>query len=187
MKKNNLQCNESIILLGTLTLTRSVKTKQGDKNKNESNGVGSKIFYRKRREFNTENKTVENKSEVDVSLSAKNNIKAGSHKSKQRRLMDKYISALAIYYPILTLDLPVPITKCFHNSVFEDIKKRSLPLTEKDVVRGLRAYVSSSRYHSAVLKGQWRYDIYGEPTEEINKEDKAYAGKMLKLFGKHKK
>ncbi|NCG54053.1 ProQ/FINO family protein [Serratia fonticola] len=187
MKKNDPQCNENIILPGTLTLTRSVKAKQNNKNEDESNSVGANIIYRKRRGGNTENETVENKSEVDASLSIENNMKADVHKSKQRRLMDKYISVLAVYYPVLTLYSPMPITKGFRHSVLKDIKKRSLPLTEKDVTRGLRAYVSSSRYHSAVLKGQWRYDIHGEPVEEINKEDKAYAGKMLKLFGKHKK
>ncbi|OIX95220.1 hypothetical protein BFS14_15290 [Serratia fonticola] len=187
MKKNDPQCNENIILPGTLTLTRSVKAKKNNKNEDESSSVAANIIYRKRHGFNTGGETIENKSEVDVSLSVENNIKADSHKSKQRRLMDKYVSVLTVYYPVLTLNSPVPITKGFRQSVFIDIRVRSLPLTEKDVMRGLRAYVSSSRYHSAVLKGQWRYDIHGEPVEEINKEDKAYAGKMLKLFGKHKK
>lgn len=186
MSKNDPQCNGNIILPGTLTLARSVNPKQNNKNKDKINSAVTNVTYRKRRECNTGNETIENKSGADVPLPVENNIKADLHKSKQRKLMDKYISLLAAYYPVLTLCSPVPITKGFRYSVFKDIKKRSLPLTEKDVARGLRAYVSSSRYHSAVLKGQWRYDIHGEPVEEINKEDKAYAGKMLKRFGKHK-
>lgn len=184
MKKNDPQCSESGLFSDRLTLGTHAKNKRKDNS--DEGSVGVNVVYRKSRlsklkeegDFiNTE------KVELCVEVQGPGGIK----KTKQRRLMDKYIAILAVYYPVLTTGCPLPIAKNFRQAAFEDIKLRSLPLTEKDVVRGLRAYVSSSRYHSAVLNGQWRYNIHGEPVEKINDADKAYAGKMLKMFGRKRK
>lgn len=184
MKKNDSQSNESFLFSDRLTLGTHAKSKR--KNRNEEGSAGVNIVYRKSRfsKFKQEG-DFNNTEKVELCVEVQD--PGGGKKTKQRRLMDKYISVLAAYYPVLTTDCPSPITKNFRQAVFEDVKLRSLPLTEKDVVRGLRAYVSSSLYHSAILNGQWRYNIHGEPVEKINDADKAYAGKMLKMFGRKRK
>lgn len=184
MKNNGPQCSENCLFTDRLTLGTHAENKRKDNS--DEGGVGVNVVYRKSRLSKLKQESDFNKSE-NIELCVEGRGPGGGKKTKQRRLMDKYISILATYYPALTTDCLLPITKNFRQAVFEDVKLRSLPLTEKDVVRGLRAYVSSSRYHSAVLKGQWRHNIHGEPVEKINDADKAYAGKMLKMFGRKRK
>lgn len=184
MKKNDPQSNKDFLFSDRLTLGTHAKNKRKDNS--DEGGVDVNVVYRKRRLSKLKEECDFNNTEK-VELCVEVQGPGGGKKTKQRRLMDKYIAILAVYYPVLTTGCPLPITKNFRQAVFEDTKSRSLPLTEKDVVRGLRAYVSSSRYHSAVLKGQWRYNIHGEQVEKINEVDKACAGKMLKMFGRKRK
>jgi len=70
---------------------------------------------------------------------------------------------------------PVPLKVNIH----QDIRARESPVSYRQRIKVLRAYLYSYGYQKAVLEGEWRHDLDGNPVEPISKEQKAYAQEQL--------
>jgi len=70
---------------------------------------------------------------------------------------------------------PVPLKINIH----KDIRAREAPVSYRQRIKVLRAYLYSYGYLKAVLEGEWRHDLDGNPVEPISKEQKVYAQEQL--------
>lgn len=73
---------------------------------------------------------------------------------------------------------PKPLKVGIHH----DILGLEAPISHTQRARAIRAYVGSPGYLKAVANGQWRYDLNGEPVEEILQEQKTRAEEKLFLM-----
>jgi ProP effector len=53
------------------------------------------------------------------------------------------------------------------------------PFSRAQRSKVIRSYVNSPSYLTALVNGQWRYNLNGEPVEEISQKHKDYAAKAL--------
>jgi len=70
---------------------------------------------------------------------------------------------------------PVPLKHHIH----KDIKAQESPVSYRQRLKVLKAYLYSYGYLKAILEGEWRHDLEGNPVEPISKEQKAYTQDQL--------
>ena len=110
-------------------------------------------------------------------------------KKQQQKATWKFLQAR--FPKAIRLDSPLPLKTNIHADIFEDPSiKTKLELGDfnKTAIRdNLTKYCRSKNYHLAVMKNDKRYDLQGNPVEDISEEHKQRATEIFNMLSKRKK
>ena len=121
-------------------------------------------------------------------------VKPGAGRPGRKKPFQKPISELGktvkfLYkrYPKLFIkDRSKPLKCGIEKDIFADLGDKP-DATKRMIKKALRHYVFSFPYMNATLKATHRYDLQGEPVEEISEEHKTFATEWVKERESEKK
>ncbi|HBM3184892.1 TPA: hypothetical protein LVM22_001157 [Klebsiella oxytoca] len=106
-------------------------------------------------------------------------------KSKTRRhneYVKRKINEVFTHFPTFAESSgPIPLAINIHIQMMEYVTENNIPISEAQVMKAIKYYVLQKTYHLAVIKYNWRRDIYGNKTTQITKEEKAHAIKKMEV------
>lgn len=70
---------------------------------------------------------------------------------------------------------PKPLKVGILKNIFELIEKRNLPVSKRTIRRSMFIYTRTLKYLKSFEKYEFRYDLDGNPSEPLSKEEKEQA------------
>jgi ProP effector len=104
-------------------------------------------------------------------------------RAKKLQQGQEAIASLITHWPqLFSLDHPKPLKIGIAEDILKDIKLRELDLTRSKVSSALMFYTQTLAYQEAVLSGGSRFDLNGQPCDEITPEQQTHASKQLEKW-----
>ncbi|WP_177969133.1 ProQ/FINO family protein [Klebsiella variicola] len=133
----------------------------------------------------TKNNETENSPAPVKKVNKTPQIQTAKRKGKARRHLNytkRCIKFVFSHFPALKdYKTPLPLALNIHLQMMDYMREHNLPLSEEQVKKALRYYTLQNTYHLALLKYNWRRDIYGKKTTPLTAEEKKNAALRLRL------
>jgi hypothetical protein len=114
---------------------------------------------------------------------AKETDKAPGTPAKHKRTSAgnrKKIRKLVTHWPnCFSLDSVYPLSIGIQAALISDAKARDFPITESQTCYCLSAYIKRPAYTKALIAGGPRYDLHGQPGDEVTAEQQQDAVRRL--------
>ncbi|WP_183096532.1 fertility inhibition protein FinO [Gibbsiella quercinecans] len=106
--------------------------------------------------------------------------------------VEQAINTLKSFWPhLFDFHTPKLLAVGIRNALFDDIERKSLPLSHKQLIRCLKTLTRSNIYLSSMITGTPRYNIYGAIASTVTQEEEDYArdrmARQIKQASRRKK
>jgi len=105
----------------------------------------------------------------------------------KREIFKKTLSWLCQTFPdCFDLSNPKPLKRRIEADVFLHLSESKIVISKRSIRNVLAFYVRQNKYHKALLENQHRFNLEGNPREEISLADREYAKAILEMREKTK-
>ncbi|MBY0280707.1 MAG: ProQ/FinO family protein [Alphaproteobacteria bacterium] len=105
----------------------------------------------------------------------------------KREIFKKTLSWLCKTFPdCFNLSNPKPLKKRIEADIFIHLSENKIEISKRSIRNVLAFYVRQNKYHKALLENQYRFNLEGNPCEEISLADREYAKAILEMREKTK-
>lgn len=98
----------------------------------------------------------------------------------KREIFKKTLSWLCKTFPdCFNLSNPKPLKKRIEADIFIHLSENKIEISKRSIRNVLAFYVRQNKYHKALLENQHRFNLEGNPCEEVSLADREYAKAIL--------
>lgn len=119
--------------------------------------------------------TAPDKTRQDVPQQPQKKNKAEAHAKKRKRRTDR----IAQHWPVFTLQGARPLAIGIREQMIADAEARGLDITVSHIKQGLCDYINRRVYLKALIPGGSRFDMTGQPKDEVTPEQQQDAQRKL--------